>query len=146
MMTTAKQDEDINRAIEYFRQRDEVSALYLFGSLVAGRQHEESDLDLAVLVDERKLKQVNYEALKRAYYAASAGFSLRIVDIVVLNVAPPCLKHQVLKTGKVLFDRNRRLRVRFTERAIMDYLDFKPVEEICLRSVARRFRGKTVGR
>ncbi|MGE5238671.1 MAG: type VII toxin-antitoxin system MntA family adenylyltransferase antitoxin [Chloroflexota bacterium] len=145
-MTTAKQDEDINRAIEYFRQRDEVSALYLFGSLVAGRQHEESDLDLAVLVDERKLKQVNYEALKRAYYAASAGFSLRIVDIVVLNVAPPYLKHQVLKTGKVLFDRNRRLRVRFTERAIMDYLDFKPVEEICLRSVARRFRGKTVGR
>jgi len=71
---------------------------------------------------------------------------MRPVDIVILNTAPPFLKRQVLKTGKILFDRNRKLRVRFTERAITEYLDFKPIEDICLKAVAKRIRSKDIGR
>jgi hypothetical protein len=46
----------------------------------------------------------------------------------------------------MLFDRNRRLRVLFTARAIVEYLDYKPIEDICLGAVANRFRRATVGR
>ncbi|MBI3592418.1 MAG: hypothetical protein HY099_02885, partial [Nitrospirae bacterium] len=59
--------------------------------------------------------------------------------------APTFLKHRIIKTGKVVFDRNRRLRVRFVADAIIEYLDYKPIEDICLKAVAGRFRRARVG-
>jgi len=141
-----KSDNDVKRIITYFKGRDEVSGLFVFGSSAKGRVTRESDIDIAVLVDEKKIKGRSYELLKKDYYMASPGFSLQPVDIVILNTAPPFLKYQVLKTGKVLFDRNRKLRIRFTERAITEYLDYKPIEDICLKAIANRFREKSIGR
>ena len=140
------EETDIERIINYFRDRDEVSALYLFGSSAKGKRTKESDLDIAVLIDRPVLKQKDIERFRRKYYEASPYFSLRPVDIVILNTASIFLKYQVIKTGKILFDRNRKLRVEFTERTINEYLDFKPIQDICLNAVARRFREKTVGR
>jgi len=138
-------DEDIRKIIHYFQSRDEVSALYLFGGLAKDRKTAESDIDIAILIDESRLKRKNFELLRKKYFAVSPTFSMRPIDIVILNTAPLFLKYQVLKTGKILFDRNRKLRVRFTERAIVDYLDFKPIEDICLKAVAKRFRERTIG-
>lgn len=137
---------DIKRIIDYFKGRKEVSALYLFGSAAKGKQMEKSDIDIAVLVDETMLKEKTYERFKREYYAVSPWFSLRGVDIVILNTASVYLKYHILKTGRLLFDRNRRLKVEFTEKAITDYLDFKPIEDFFLKAVADRFRRKAVGR
>jgi predicted nucleotidyltransferase len=139
-------DADTGRIIRYFRDRAEVSALYVFGSSAKNRKTRESDIDIAVMIDESGLKKINFERFRKIYYEASPGFSVRPVDIVILNAAPPFLKYQVLKTGRVLFDKRRKLRARFTERAITEYLDYKPIEDICLNAVARRFREKTVGR
>jgi len=141
-----KDDGDVKRIMRYFKGNDEVSALYIFGSAGKGKTTGESDIDIAVLIDESKLKKKNFELLKRKYYAASPAFSMRPVDIVILNTAPPFLKYQILKTGRILFDRSRKLRVRFTERAITEYLDYKPIEDIYLKAVARRFREKRIGR
>ena len=144
--TPAAGESDLKRIVTYFKGREEVSALYVFGSLANGRETKESDIDIAVLVDEKKLKRKNFELLKRRYYAASPYFSLRPVDIVLLNTAPPFLKHQVLKTGKILFDRNRKLRVRFTAQAITEYLDFKPIQDIYMKAVTQRLRSGSIGR
>jgi predicted nucleotidyltransferase len=139
-------DEDIERIIHYFKERKEVSALYIFGSFANDKKTRESDIDIAVLIAESKLKRKSFELLRKKYYAASPSFSLRPVDIVILNAAQPFLKHQVLKTGRILFDRNRKLRVRFTERVITEYLDYKPIEDVYLETVAKRFREKRIGR
>lgn len=138
--------DDIERIKRYFRGRDEVSALYMFGSLSKKRATAESDIDIAVLVNESKMKGRDFARIKEEYYRASPRLSMRPVDIVILNTAPSFLKHQVLRTGKILFDRNRKLRVRFTARAIMEYLDFKPLQDIMLKGVADRFRRAKVGR
>jgi predicted nucleotidyltransferase len=45
------EEKDIERIIHYFRDRDEVSALYLFGSSAKGKKTKESDIDIAVLLD-----------------------------------------------------------------------------------------------
>ena len=37
---------------------------------------------------------------------------------------------------------NRRLRTRFTAHAIIEYLDFKPIEDMFTGAVAGRFRTK----
>lgn len=138
--------EDIKRIVSYFRKRKEVSALYIFGSCAEGRRRPESDIDIAVLIDEKHPNRKYYETLKNAYYQASPAFSILPVDIVILNTASPFLKHRIFKTGKILFDRNRKQRVRFTARAIIEYLDFKPVEDIFNKAVAKRFRRESVGR
>lgn len=141
------QDEkDIERLVHYFTERDEVVSLYLFGSSARGRKTKESDIDIAVLIDESGVKKTNLEGFRKEYYEASPGFSLGPVDIVILNTAPPFLKYQVLKRGRILFDRERKLRVRFTEKAINEYLDYKPIQDIYLKAAAQRFREKTVDR
>ena len=137
------EETDIERIIHYFRDRDEVSSLYLFGSSAKGKRTKESDIDIAVLIDESGLKQKDIERFRKEYYEASPRFSLRLVDIVILNTASTFLKYQVIKTGKLLFDGNRKRRVAFTERTINEYLDFKPILDIHLNGVARRFREKT---
>jgi len=136
---------DVARITQYFRDRAEVSALYLFGSFSRDRANAESDIDIAVLIDKSHLKRKNFESIKKQYYTASPSFSLRPVDIVILNTAPTFLKYQVLKTGKLLFDRKRKLRTKFTEEAIIEYLDFKPVEDIYLDAVSRRVRRTSNG-
>ncbi len=139
-------DEDIKRIIHYFRGQDEVSALYLFGGLAKNRKTAESDIDIAVLIDESKLKRKSFELLRKKYYTVSPTFSMRPIDIVILNTAQPFLKHQVLKTGRILFDRNRKLRVRFTTNAIIEYLDYKPIQDTYLKALSKRIRRTAVGR
>ncbi len=141
-----KPDTDIKKIMGYFRSRKEVSALYLFGSSVKGNGTYDSDIDIAVLIDDRRLKSRNYDNVKKEYYRASPTFSLRPVDIVILNTASPYLKHRILKTGEILFDRNRKLRINFTTKVILEYIDFRPIEEIFNRAVANRFRRSSVGR
>ncbi len=138
--------DDIRRITGYFKGRDEVSALYIFGSAANGKETAESDIDIAVLINDRKKGRKTYESLKKAYYAASPKFSLRPIDIVVLNTAPPFLKHRIIKTGKVLLDRNRKLRGRFVANAIIEYLDYKPIEDIFAKAIAKRFRKTSVAK
>lgn len=138
---------DTNRKIiDFFKKRSEVSALYLFGSAAHGMQKHDSDIDVAVLIDDSKRGAIGYETLRREYYDASPYLSLRVVDIIILNTAPTYLKHRILKTGTLLFDRNKKLRVRFTTRAMLEYFEYKSIEDICLGAVAGRFRRTAVGR
>ncbi len=142
----AEKDSDINRIINYFKSRDEVSTLYLFGSAARGRAIKDSDIDIAVLINARLSKRKNFDHLKSDYYNASPSFSLRPVDIVILNTASTYLKHRILKTGEILFDMNRKLRVDFTTKAIIEYIDFRPIEGIFNKAVAHRVRRQPVGR
>lgn len=51
---------------------------------------------------------------------AAAG---RSVDLVVLDVAPPLLAHEVLATGELLVCRDEDERIRFAVRALARFLD-----------------------
>ena len=141
-----KMDDTIRRIIDYFQQRDEVCVLYVFGSYGSRKETKESDIDIAVLIDETRLKKKNFAALKKDYYSASPTFSMQPVDIVILNTAPSFLKYHILKTGRVLYDKNRNLRIKFATKTIIEYLDYKPIEDLCLKAVANRFRRKAIGR
>ncbi|MGA1839021.1 MAG: type VII toxin-antitoxin system MntA family adenylyltransferase antitoxin [bacterium] len=140
-----KKNNTIKRIVDYFNHRDEVSVLYIFGSFGSRKETKESDIDIAVLVDETRLKKKNFADLKKDYYSASPTFSMRPVDIVILNTAPSFLKHHILKTGRILYEKNRNLRISFTTKAIIEYLDYKPVEDICLKAIANRFRRSAIG-
>ena len=137
---------DIKRIIGFFRDREEVSALYIFGSAAKGKGTNESDIDVAVLINDRKRGKQTFESLRKTYYGISPKLSSRPLDIVILNTAPPFLKYRIIRTGEVLFDKNRKLRVRFKANALIEYFDYQPIEAICLKAVGGRFRRAAVGR
>ena len=59
----------------------------------------------------------------------------RTVDLVILDEAGPGLAYRVFRDGRVLLERDRKAFVERKARAILEYLDFKPVEETFTRAV-----------
>lgn len=57
----------------------------------------------------------------------------RAVDLVLLDDAPPGLAYRVFRDGRPLLERDRRALVTRRARAILEYLDFQPIEELCAR-------------
>jgi len=56
------------------------------------------------------------------------------VDVKVLNSAPLSFKYRAVK-GELLISKNEEIRFRFIERTLMEYLDFKPIEERMIEEV-----------
>ncbi len=112
--------------VAFLSTQPDVVAAYLFGSLAEGRATSHSDVDTAILladasdpmaVGDRQLQLMG--ELER--------FADREVDVVMLNTAPPILQHQVLASGRLLYERDRRARVEFEVRAGKIYADLKPM-------------------
>lgn len=127
---------EIKRILDYFSGRSEAIALYLFGSFDTPYERADSDIDIAVLISREYKKDL--EVLKSEYYNASPGFSMRIVDIVILNTAPTYLKHRILKTGRILLDRDPSQRKGFAAMVLQEYFDYKPIEDLYFSKLKSR--------
>jgi len=82
---------------------DQIDAAWLFGSIVRGRNHESSDVDVAVL----PRRGVVIDAVTRLDMAVELGARIqRNVDLVFLDTAGELLAAQVLRSGIRVFVRN----------------------------------------
>ncbi len=99
----------------------EWTCLYLFGSQATGRNHPNSDVDVAFL-SEGPTSEFPYELAD----AWSGRLGAR-VDLVDLARAPVDLIHEVLRDGRIMLDRDPALRVRFEVLARKRYLDLRPM-------------------
>jgi predicted nucleotidyltransferase len=105
-----------------FGHDERIMVAYLYGSKVRGSYTPESDTDVAVLLSEVPEDVLEYY-LDLADRISEA--LVESVDLVILNEAPPLLKHQVIKHGRLLYSRDVRARVEFEAKAEKEYLDFK---------------------
>ena len=78
-----------------------VQAVYAFGSQADGTAHPESDLDLAVLAASPLDPLVRWDAQEAL--AAALGTD---VDLVDLRSASTVMRAEVLRTGRVVLDRD----------------------------------------
>lgn len=113
-------------------------AVYVFGSTAVGTRTPLSDLDLAVLLPDSVPKQEYFE--RRLVLADELASLLgeERVDLVLLNEAPPLLRHRVVTRGTRVYTGDERVCLAFERRAIGEYLDFAPVLEVQHRYLARR--------
>jgi len=79
-----------------------VLAAYLFGSSARGNRTAKSDIDIAVLLSDVPQKMLEYYLYLVKELSQVLGNE---VDLVILNTAPPLLKHQILKHGKLVYFR-----------------------------------------
>ena len=109
---------------------DTVSA-YLFGSHARGTAHRDSDVDVGVLFDERRLATPGERsaATDRLNAALVQATHCNRVDVVVLNDAPAELGATVIRTGQQLVCRDRELDLAFARRIQLRAADLRPFLE-----------------
>ncbi|HLV98157.1 MAG TPA: HepT-like ribonuclease domain-containing protein [Ktedonobacterales bacterium] len=116
-----------------------VSAAYLAGSL-AGRATfgHLTDVDIAILLMEQIGSDQFLDYQLYLFSELTKRLESDTIDVVILNQASLLLKLQVIKYGQILYCRDEKKRVAFETRAVMDYLDFKRLDEIQHDALARR--------
>ena len=106
--------------------RGEILEAYLFGSRARGRARPDSDIDIAVFIDETRA-----DAGPWGYRAALAtdlmtALETDRINVVALNRAPVLLYHRVLRDGIRLLSRDLRATTTREGQALSRYCDFLP--------------------
>jgi len=116
-----------------------VKFAYLFGSRARGQAGPLSDTDVAVYLD-RRIKPGDYR-LKLMEKLAKFLKSDHL-DLVVLNQAPPLLRHEIIKYGRLLKDDASR-RIPFEAEAIRECFDTAYLRQVQRTALAEKIRKGT---
>ena len=105
---------------KFFEKNYDILLAFVFGSVAKGRERDESDIDIAILFSKSpsfdasfKIKDEISDILKKE------------VDLAILNDTSPILGMQVLKYGKLLFERNKGEYSKFFVKTMNFYYDLK---------------------
>lgn len=128
--------EDIRR---FLSTQPDVIAAYLFGSVARGKAGPRSDIDIAVLLEEDLEPFERFERRLRLM-ADLEALCRSEVDVVVLNDAPLVLQNQVLRHGRLIYERDRQARIAFEVKSRKMYHDWKPWMEFYHRSLVRELK------
>jgi predicted nucleotidyltransferase len=112
----------------------DVAYALLFGSSSKGTARRDSDVDVAVELTAGAARDVRTLGGLAARLESAAG---RPVDLVLLDEAPAPLAYRVFRDGLLLVERDHAALVARKARVLLDYLDFKPVEQRCADGVLR---------
>jgi len=136
---------NIGQLKNYFHSRDDIIAAYIFGSYASMRTVAESDIDIAVLLDE----EINIEKFGFIKQEITENImellSFDKVDIAILNSAPPLLCHEVIKKGNLIYAGDEEERTAFTAKATMRYIDTINLRKVQDRIIHKKIRSGDFG-
>lgn len=103
-------------------QEYNIKLIYIFGSYAKGNNNANSDLDIAVLLNN------DYDPMDKLSLIGdlTSIFKRDDIDLVILNSANSVLKHQIIKYGKLVFMENEDIKVNFEVRVLKEYMDMEP--------------------
>ena len=111
--------------IQAVKQHSDVVALYSFGSVAKKELRPLSDLDFAILLSFRLTRRQRFEKHLGLIGIFNTIFRTDEIDLTILNNAPFRFCFVVLKTGKLLYYKNKAELIDFRDQVIKNYLDFK---------------------
>ena len=106
--------------------RGEILEAYLFGARARGQARRDSDIDVAVYVDETRARDGVWGYRAELTTDLMAALGTNDVDVVVLNRAPILLYHRVLRDGVRVLSRDLRDTTTRAGQALSRYFDFLP--------------------
>ena len=121
--------------------REEILEAYLFGSRARGQARRDSDIDVAVYVDEARAQDGAWGYRAEVTTDLMVALGTNDVDVVVLNRAPILLYHRVLRDGVRVLSRDLRATTTRAGRAFSRYFDFLP--QLDKMDAARRHAAKS---
>lgn len=128
-----------------FRKHPEILAVYAFGSMANGKAHRSreidlsSDLDLGVLLSFAVPLGKRWEWWKRLYGELGSRVKQE-VDVVILNGASWGVVHEILRTGKRIYEKPGRKFRREEAQLLSEALDFLPIKEMFEKKAIERIK------
>lgn len=121
-------DNNIEKLVEDYG----IKLLYIFGSYAKGKNTEDSDLDIAVLLDE------NYNPMDKLSLIGDLTliFKRNDIDLVILNSASPVLRHQIIKYGKLVYMESEEIKVFFEVKVLKVYMDMEPFRRTQMKYIS----------
>ncbi len=123
--------EEISAAVNAIVGPLPIDLLYIHGSYALGKQDKESDLDLAFLTS----KGVSLEKRRRlrldlqAYMFKSLGEHCPELDVVSLPDVPILLQFNIIRKGKVIYERTPGIKIDYELSTEQKYDDEFPALE-----------------
>ena len=109
-----KDEEKLNFILNKLKSLKYVYGIYLFGSQVNGRARKDSDIDIAVIIDNPTRKK-ELEVI---------GYGNDFFDISAFSRLPLNIQFRVIKEGKLLFCRDKGKLNLIKVEVLKRYLDF----------------------
>jgi len=135
---------EIDEVRGFIRKQECVRVAYLFGSHAKDTAGPLSDLDVAVLLDERLNKQERFDLKLKLINGIAFILKTDNLDIVVMNEAPLLLNYNIIKEGKILDSKDEAERVRFETHILSQYLDRRYYDERHVKMGIKRIAEKGI--
>jgi uncharacterized protein len=107
-----------------FSRYPHVLSAYLFGSTALGMSNSDSDIDIAIRIDQSLASDSYLEIRIQLTDNLEKHLGCK-VDIVVLNTASLKMIHQVIINGRLLFSRDREKEQDYMVQKRKEYFDFR---------------------
>ena len=120
------------KIVDYFFDK-KPKLIYLFGSYAKNINREESDVDIAVLLETPLDTKDKFK-----YKMELVDLLDKEVDLIDLSDANIILKHQIVTTGKNLFCRTKLEKDEFKYGVISCYYQYREDIEIVKKSIKKR--------
>lgn len=113
----------IDKIIKIAREKNVIQAVYLFGSQAKNQASVNSDIDIAILLEDNYTKKSG--EIKVEIYEELIKAGLDNIDLVILNKASALLKYEVVKENYLLYKKEDFDAASYQSLAIRKYLDFE---------------------
>lgn len=100
-----------------------IQAVYLFGSQAKNKADANSDIDIAVLLEDDYTEKSGETKIK--LYEELIKEGLDNIDLVILNQASALLKYEVVKQNSLIYKKNDFDAASYQSLIIRKYLDFE---------------------
>ena len=101
-----------------------IVSVYLFGSFAEGREHQESDVDLGMLLDWKLTEAERFDL--RLRLIGDLSTREREADVVILNEAPPLFARAIIHRGRRIYCSNPAVDHAFVRDAQLLAADIEP--------------------
>ena len=107
---------------QYFQEKSEIVAVYLFGSYASGKERRFSDLDIGLLMNRAHLDSV--EEKKYKFMIDLSRLLRKDIHLVILNSVGEELARQIFLKGKCIVVNNPKELVRYKMMMFAKIADF----------------------
>ena len=107
---------------DYFQNKREVIAVYLFGSYAAGKEQHFSDIDIGILLHRHQINR-GKEIITKCIVELSRILR-KDIHPVVLNIASEELLKQIFLKGKCILAKDSKKLARFRMTKFVEIADF----------------------
>lgn len=121
-------DENIAELRTTIKKISCIQLFYIFGSVAKGSPLQPNDIDVAILPDTNMTTKSKIGLREKVLDLIEKIFKLE-ATVIFINEASPLLKFQVVKYGKLVFERHTGIDSTLRFRIMTEYFEYKELHD-----------------